>query len=241
MTSDHVVKITGLKKSYHEKLVIDNINLDIKTGQIFSLIGLNGQGKTSLIKSLLDLSSFDSGKVCVFGKDSSDPDSRLNLFYLPEKFQPSADLKGIEFLKFNCNLHGSKINLKKLKDLCKELDLKEIILHEKVTTYSKGMIQKLGLISAFLSDSDLIIFDEPMSGLDPKARKNLKDLMVGFCKNSNKTIFFTSHILSDIEEICSHVAILHDTKIRYSGEVKDFIKKYQGKSFEDKFLNLIEG
>ena len=234
-----VIEIVKLTKSYSEKLVIDNIDLKIKSGQIFALIGLNGQGKTSLIKSILDLSGFDSGNISMLGIDSLDPISRAKICYLPEKFQPSADLKGIEFIKFSLSLHNTKIDTDLLKILCKELDLDEAFLTKKVTTYSKGMVQKLGLISVFLSNCNLIILDEPMSGLDPKARKNFKNLMVRYIESEEKTIFFTSHILSDIEEICGDIAILHDKKIKYQGDVKDFCAKYEGKSFEDKFLNLI--
>lgn len=232
------IKIAGLSKSYHDKLVINNIDLEINPNQIFALIGLNGQGKTSLIKSLLNLVSFDSGHISIYGKSSIDPNSRKDICYLPEKFSPSSDLKGIEFLKFNCQLHKVNFDLKHLQELCHELDLKEESLLQKVTSYSKGMVQKLGLISVFLTNANLIILDEPMSGLDPKARKNLKDLLVKFAKNKGKTIFFTSHILSDIEEICSDMAIIHDTKIRYCGSVKDFSKN-KGKDFEEKFLNII--
>ena len=239
MTNNHAIKIAGLTKSYNEKLVIDNIDLNIEVGRIFSLIGLNGQGKTSLIKSLLSLCSFDEGTISIFGTKSSDHLSRKEICYLPEKFQPSADLKGIEFLKFSAKLHSSNIDLSLLSDLCQKLDLTHTALQKKVNTYSKGMMQKLGLISVFLSNARLIILDEPMSGLDPKARKNLKNLIVEFSRSQDRTIFFTSHILSDIEEICDEVAIIHDTKIRYCGSIKDFIKNHSGKNFEEKFLNLL--
>lgn len=240
MTSDlSVIDVVKLTKSYAEKLVINSIDLKVKSGQIFALIGLNGQGKTSLIKSILDLSGFDCGVISIFGVNSLDPSSRTKICYLPEKFQPCVDLKAIEFIKFSLSLHNTKIDPSLLKSLCEELDLDEALLTKKVTSYSKGMIQKLGLISVFLSNCDLVILDEPMSGLDPKARKNFKNLMARYVKSQEKTIFFTSHILSDIEEICGDIAILHDKKIKYQGEVKDFCTKYEGKSFEDKFLNLI--
>lgn len=238
MTDSYAISIDKLSKSYGKKLVIDDINLSIQSGQIFALVGLNGQGKTSLIKSILDLCSVDSGAIRIFDVIVSNHLARSNVSYLPEKFSPSRDLKGIEFLKFNYQLSSSgDLDINKIKKLCLELDLEFDILKQKVTSYSKGMVQKLGLIASFASDSRLLILDEPMSGLDPMARVNLRKVMRQYVDDKNKTIVFTSHILSDIEKLCQDIAILHNGKIKYSGKISELMS--QECDFEGKFLQLI--
>jgi ABC-2 type transport system ATP-binding protein len=241
MTDSPVITINRLSKSYGEKLVIDDISLTIGSGQIFALIGLNGQGKTSLIKSIIDLCSADSGNIKIFGLSSSDPNSRSKLTYLPEKFQPSRDLKAIEFLKFNHKLSGNNTDLdeNKIGLLCDQLKLERDMLRKKVTSFSKGMVQKLGLIATFSSNYELLILDEPMSGLDPLARFNLRKIMKDYVENGDRTIIFTSHILSDIESLCRDVAILHNKKIIYSGAIQKLLPQEKNITFEEKFLKII--
>ena len=123
MTSNYALSVVDLFKSYNEKLVIDGANLSLAKGKIHCLVGLNGQGKTSLIKCILDLCSFDSGVINIFGKPSRDHQSRSLISYLPEKFSPSPDIKGIEFLKFSLSLNNKKINLNDLNDLCNRFSL----------------------------------------------------------------------------------------------------------------------
>ncbi len=239
MTDSNDILIDKLSKSYGKKLVIDDINLTIKSGQIFALVGLNGQGKTSLIKSILDLCSVDAGQIKIFDIIASDFRSRSSISYLPEKFSPAKDIKAIEFLKFNQELSSNKdLDLAAVAKLCQQLSLDYAMLDKRVTSYSKGMVQKLGLIASFISNSKLLIMDEPMSGLDPLARVNLKKVMQEYVADKNRTIIFTSHILSDIEQMCQDVAILHDGKIKYSGNIKDLMKN-QKINFEEKFLQII--
>ena len=154
---------------------------------------MNGVGKTTLIKIILDLLDQDHGEVEIFGVSRVLPESRKKICYLPEKFQPSQHLKGAEFVKFVLDFYGKKYNPEKAKKVCENLDLKFEVLKQKVTKYSKGMTQKLGLLAVFLSEADLVILDEPMSGLDPKARIALKKELIAY-KKSGKTIFFSSHI-----------------------------------------------
>lgn len=239
MTDSYTISIDKLSKSYGKKLVIDDINISIKSGQIFALVGLNGQGKTSLIKSILDLCSIDSGTIKIFDIVASNHLARSDISYLPEKFSPAKDVKAIEFLKFNQKLSSKKdLDIDIVKKLCQQLALDYDALNKKITSYSKGMVQKLGLVASFMSDSKLLILDEPMSGLDPLARVNLRRVMQEYVANKNRTIIFTSHILSDIEKICQDVAILHNGKIRYSGSIGGLISG-ENLSFEEKFLQII--
>lgn len=234
----HPLKITNLHKSFGSKKVLDDINIEVKKNEIFGFIGLNGVGKTTSIKIILDLLKQDEGKVELFGKNAILPESRENVAYLPEKFQPSAQIKGVEFLKFVTGLHKKTLDLKEAKRIAKILDLEEAALDAKISNYSKGMTQKLGLLGTFLSKANLIILDEPMSGLDPIARMNLKELLITY-KEQGHCIFFSSHILSDIDEICDNIAILNKTKLIFTGKPQEFKKLQKEKNLEKAFVKAI--
>ena len=234
----HPLKISNLYKSFGTKKVLDQINLEVKKNEIFGFIGLNGVGKTTTIKIILDLLTADSGEVEIFGKKAILPSSRRDLAYLPEKFQPSNQLKGTEFLKFVTGLHRQKFDLKEAQRIAKILDLDKSALDLKIGHYSKGMTQKLGLLGTFLSKANLIILDEPMSGLDPVARKNLKEQLITY-KEEGHAIFFSSHILSDIDEICDHIAILNNTKLIFTGQPQEFKKLQKENNLEKAFVKAI--
>ncbi len=231
------LKISEISKSFSSK-VLDQISFDVKPNEIFGFIGLNGIGKTTLIKIILDLLDQDHGEVEIFGVSRLLPSARKKVCYLPEKFQPSAHLKGEEFVKFVLDFYGKKFDTKKAQQICTSLDLNFEFLKQKVTKYSKGMTQKLGLLAVFLSEAELIILDEPMSGLDPKARIALKRELLAY-KKAGKTIFFSSHILSDMDEICDSIAVLHNTKIAYYGTPQGFKKNHNEDSLDKAFLKEI--
>lgn len=238
MTAAFPIRLENIYKAFGEKLVLDDISLEIKDNEIFGFIGLNGIGKTTLIKIILDLLDHDGGGVEIFGVDKILPESRKNIAYLPERFQPSSQLKGLEFLEFATGFYNKKLDLAKAGSIAKILDLDPKALSLKVSKYSKGMTQKLGLLGTFLSEAKLIILDEPMSGLDPRARIALKQQLIDYKKAGN-SIFFSSHILSDIDEICDRIAVLHDGKIRFIGKPQDFKTKHKTENLEKAFLNEI--
>jgi len=231
------LKISEISKSF-AKPVLDKISFEVKAGEIFGFIGLNGIGKTTLIKIILDLLDQDNGEVEIFGVSRVLPQARAKLCYLPEKFSPSAHLKGEEFVKFVLDFYGKKFDATKAAEICANLDLPFAVLKQKVTKYSKGMTQKLGLLAVFLSQAELIILDEPMSGLDPKARIALKRELLAY-KKSGKTVFFSSHILSDMDEICDSIAVLNNTKIVYEGTPAGFKTKHHEDSLDKAFLKEI--
>ena len=232
----HISKVFFAKKE--QKLVLDDISFGVRENEIFGFIGLNGVGKTTLIKIILDLLDEEAGEIKIFGHNKVLPLARKKLCYLPEKFQPSPYLKGIEFLQFVLDFYDKKIDLERVMMLCENLDLNFKMLSQKATKYSKGMTQKLGLIATLLTDADLIILDEPMSGLDPKARINLKKELIKY-KNSGKTIFFSSHILSDMDEICDSIAVLNEAKIIFYGSPSEFKKEHDQDSLDKAFLKAI--
>ncbi len=233
-----VLEVKNLSKSYKKKLVLDDLSLKIVAGEIFGLIGANGVGKTTLIKIILDLLKPNLGSVEIFDLSSLDKNSRANIAYLPEKFQPSFLLKGHEFLKLSMGYLGKEYNREKALELAAILDLEQNALDNRVTKYSKGMGQKLGLIATFLSEAKLLILDEPMSGLDPHVRIKLKDLLEDYAKKGN-TIFFSSHILSDIDEICNRVGVIHKSSLCFTGTAKEFKNKYKSDTLERAFLQVI--
>lgn len=238
MTNIAPLAIEGVEKSFGEHKVLTDISFALKEGEIFGLIGLNGAGKTTLIKIILNLLNADGGKTSIHGLDSASVEARAKLCYLPEKFQPSRYLKGREFLELALSYYGKTLDVEKAEAMAKTFDLREGALSERVGSYSKGMGQKLGLLSAFLLDAPFLILDEPMSGLDPSARIKLKRMLLEARKRGS-TIFFSSHILSDIDEICDRIGVIHDGKLLYVGTPDEFKKTYTGKTLELSFLKAI--
>ena len=171
-------KLFSKKKT--EKVVLDNISFRVENGSIFGLVGLNGIGKTTLIKIILDMLPNDKGNIEIFGINHKDTNSRKNICYLPEKFLPSQYLTGYEFLKISLSFFGIELNEKIKQEavkMAKKIILDPAVLENVIGKYSKGMRQKLGLLACLMSNAKLLILDEPMSGLDPKSRIALKQTL----------------------------------------------------------------
>jgi ABC-2 type transport system ATP-binding protein len=230
--------VHDIQKSYNKRPVLQEIGFALAEGEIFGLVGLNGAGKTTLIKIILDLVKAEAGEARIFDLAASDLRARKQLSYLPEKFQPSRYLKGFEYLDLSLAYYRKKLDREQAKAGAAALDLDPSVLANRVGSYSKGMGQKLGLLGAFLIDAKFLILDEPMSGLDPRARIMLKDMLLAQRKQG-KTIFFSSHILSDIDEICDRVGVIHEGKLFFIGTPAEFKTKYKDASLEKAFLNSI--
>ena len=225
------------KKFEHQ--VLSECTLHVKSGEIFGLVGLNGIGKTTLIKIILDILGADSGVVKLFGIDSKNPAARKHVCYLPEKFLPSQYLTGYEFLSLSQSFFGKKLDKSQANKIAKQLDLDCSALTRLVKSYSKGMGQKLGLVSCLLSNARLLILDEPASGLDPKARFILKQALKDYVKNG-KSIFLSSHLLDDIETMCDSMAVLSDGKMMFVGSPVEFREKFAADTTEKSFLRCIQ-
>ncbi len=235
---ESVLKFENVGKRFGHCAVLSDVDFTVHSGNSFGLAGLNGAGKTTLMKCMLDFCTVDSGKVEIFGLPSSQPRSRRRIAYLPERFQPPHYLKGSEFLNYSGRLYGSKHDLDAVRIMMEDLDLEYDALAKPVRSYSKGMIQKIGLAACFLSGKDLLVLDEPMSGLDPKARMRLKKKLIE-SREAGKTLFFTSHSLSDMEEICDRLVVLHRGSMKFSGEPRS-LKTLHGESdIERAFLKCI--
>lgn len=230
--------VKNIDKSYGNKKVLNNVSLNVPAGHMYGLIGLNGVGKTTLIKIILGLLSQEKGSATIFNQPLDNPETRKNIAYLPEKFIPSVYLKGEEFLSLTLSYYGKKLNLSDAHTLAEALDLDTKALSLSMTKYSKGMVQKLGLMATLLTEVPLLILDEPMSGLDPKARIKLKNALLNYVKKGN-TVFFTSHVLSDIDEICKEIAVIHDGQIIFTGTPEAFKKNQKETVLERAFLKAV--
>ncbi|MCM2343867.1 MAG: ABC transporter ATP-binding protein [Alphaproteobacteria bacterium] len=207
---------------------------------MFGLMGLNGVGKTTMIKSILGLRDPDLGQIDILGTDRLSLSSKRQLAYLPERFDPPWFLSGIEFIKFSLKLYRAPFVKSEVEAAAIQLALDPAVLRNRVQTYSKGMRQKLGLLATLLTGCPLLILDEPMSGLDPRARAHVKD-MLRAVKAQGRTVFLSSHILSDMSELCDRVVVLHDCRFRYEGTPADLCRYGQSENIERAFLNVIDG
>lgn len=235
----NAIEVQGVKKSYGMDFSLQNVNLSVQKGKIFALLGPNGAGKTTLVKLILSLMHADSGSIKINNHLSSEPQSRLGVAFIPEKFSffPYYTVRGV--LEFFGAMKGlSGVVLKDQIDFAlKELHITEL-QNRKLKTLSKGQVQRTGLASLLVGDNDLIIVDEPFSGLDPIGMRDLKDILKKQ-KSMGKTIFLNSHVLSEMELICDDVAILHKGEILFQGSIQSVLD--QGKTLEDFFYQLVSG
>jgi len=234
------VRFLGVSKRFGRAEVLRGIDLDVHSGECVGLAGVNGAGKTTLIKCLLDFCDLDSGAIEIHGTTHRRPQARARLAFLPERFTAPYFLTGREFIAMMLRLFGCRCEEDRVRAMFAALDLDIAALDKPVRAYSKGMTQKLGLAGCFLSQRDLYVLDEPMSGLDPKARDRAKDLLLKL-KSEGRTLLFTSHSLADIEEICDRVTVLHGGTMAYAGAPRGLCERHGEASLERAFLKCIEG
>ena len=232
------LEVRGLTAGYGKKNILEGVALAVGQGEVFGLVGLNGAGKTTLIKAVLGLSRSE-GFAAILGQPAGPAQARAQLAYLPEKFQPSPLLKGWEFLSLTLGFYGLTLDRDAALKLCAGLDLDAAALERSGKTYSKGMAQKLGLLATLLTGLPLLILDEPMSGLDPRARIMLKDRLLEF-RAAGNTVFFSSHILADIEEICDRIAVMHKGSLIFTGSPAELLRQCGAPSLERAFLAAID-
>ena len=231
------IRIKGLKAGYGARIVFQDLSLEVRAGEIFGLIGLNGAGKTTLIRSILGLHKAE-GEVSLFGLSAAQVAARRNLVYLPERYLPSPLLKGWEVLSLALSPYGLSLDRAKAAELCRGLDFDPVLLGRLGKGYSKGMGQKLGLASALLTERPLLILDEPMSGLDPRARIHLKDRLMA-SKAAGRAVFFSSHILADAEELCDRIGVLHEGRLVYCCPPAELVAQTGAANLERAFLAVI--
>jgi ABC-2 type transport system ATP-binding protein len=232
------VRIEALIKRYGALVALDNIHLSIAAREAFGLVGANGAGKTTLIRCLLDLTACDQGRIEIFGVSAREAPSRLRLSYLPERFIPPHYLTGREFLRTLATLGGARYDEARSAALIAELELEPAALERPVRTLSKGMTQKLGLAAALSLERELYVLDEPMSGLDPAARVAVKSVLRRLSREG-RSLFFTSHVLADVDELCSSIAVLERARLRFRGSPRTLCERYGEPNLERAFMRCI--
>lgn len=228
-----MLSIQNLFKTIKKHQILKNLNLEIQQGETFGFLGPNGAGKTTLVKIVLGLMQQNTGKINLNCQ-------KTKVGYLPEYPYFYEYLTGEELLTFTgkvFNLNEKEIH-QKIIYFSQKLNLEKKDLKRKIKDYSKGMKQRLGFIQALINDPDVIFLDEPFSGLDPLGRKIIRDLIFEL-KKEGKTIFFNSHILSDIEKICDRIGIIHQGEILAVEKVEEILKENQ--SLEEFFIEKISG
>lgn len=235
-----LLSFQGVTKRYGGRAVLDRLDLEVADGETLGLVGINGAGKSTLLKALLDLTAIDAGSIAIRGVDHRRTAAREPLAYLAENFQPPHFATGRDYLGFVARLHRVNPVSARLERECALLELDPRVLDEPVRQYSKGMRQKLGLIGALLADRSLLILDEPLSGLDPKARALFKARLEA-AKAAGTTLFFSTHLLDDVGALCDRLAVLDDGRIRYAGTVAAFAETYPAASLESSFLRCLTG
>jgi ABC-2 type transport system ATP-binding protein len=239
MTSvGRVLSVDDVSVSYGKKTVLNDVSLNVSKNETYGFMGLNGAGKTTLIKTILGLRNPQSGHIKVLDHERDHPESKKQMAYLPERFEPPWFLTGLEFIKFSTSLYGVSLSETEIFEECERLALDPAVLKNKTQSYSKGMRQKLGILATLLTGCALFILDEPMSGLDPKARALVKDALQR-TKAKGATIFLSSHILTDMDELCDRVALLHEGDIVFEGAPNELKKITETDNMERAFLKKI--
>lgn len=218
-----VIQTDNLTKQFKGKGGFANISLSVKEGEVFSLLGKNGAGKSTFIRTLLGILHAESGQGEILGQSIGDIQTRKKIGYLPELFQYHNWLTGYELL-FN---HGLlyKMDKKDIQNRIEEvLEIVGLKGHEqkKIKEYSKGMKQRIGLGSAILSNPKILFLDEPTSALDPIGRKDVRDIILKL-KDQGKTIFLNTHLLSEVELVSDRVAILDKGRMKKVGTIQELL------------------
>ncbi|HVL39553.1 MAG TPA: ABC transporter ATP-binding protein [Fimbriimonadaceae bacterium] len=220
------IETRKLTKTYKSRLagnvnVVDNLDLVVEEGEIFGFLGPNGAGKTTTIKMLLGIIYPTSGEATVLGREIGDMEVHKVISYLPERPYYYEHMTGMELLKFYASLFGI-YDTEKCQRLLEKVNLAGDA-SKTISQYSKGMQQRVGLAQSLLNDPKLLFLDEPTGGLDPIAHTEIRDLILQF-RDEGRTVFISSHELSEVERICDRVAIIHRGKIEAQGRLEELLK-----------------
>jgi ABC-2 type transport system ATP-binding protein len=233
---DNVIKIENLAKDYEvgfwrKKKVraLDDLSLTVRRGQVFGFLGGNGAGKTTTIKVLMGLLFPTSGTARILGHDISDVKMHDRIGYCPENPYFYDYLTAAELMNYFGELFGLDAGLRKRKttELLRSVGLDEKDWNKQLRKFSKGMLQRVGLAQALINEPEIVFLDEPMSGLDPIGRREIRELIAGLSKGGT-TVFMSTHILSEVETLCDEVAILRRGKLAATGNLNDLLSAHGG-------------
>jgi ABC-2 type transport system ATP-binding protein len=225
MTSEEkIIEITDLTKDFKEVKAVDSLSLNVIRGDVFGFLGPNGAGKSTTIRLLLTLIKPSAGTIKMFNKHLNAERKTIirdvgAIIENPDFYKYLSAYKNLEILS---RISGREIKSKKIMETLEIVGLSKRA-DSKVKTYSHGMKQRLGIAQALLHDPELIILDEPTTGLDPQGMKEIRDLITFLCKEKNKTIFLSSHILSEVEQVANRMIIINKGKKIVEGSVRDLL------------------
>jgi ABC-2 type transport system ATP-binding protein len=230
MASEVVIETRALSKVYRDfwgrqkVRALKSLDLEVNRGEIFGLLGPNGSGKTTTIKLILGLLFPTSGKALVFGKDATDVKKNERIGYLPEESYLYKFLNAEETLDFYGRLFDipADVRRQRIQELLKMVGL-ELAKKRQLKEYSKGMTRRVGLAQALINDPELIVLDEPTTGLDPIGTREMKDMIIDL-KARGKTVLMCSHLLADVQDVCDRIAILHQGDLKELGRVDSLLK-----------------
>ena len=232
-----MLKIKNLKKAYGNHEVIKGIDLEVKPGEIIGFIGMNGSGKTTTIKAIVGIHSFD-GEISINGKSIKDDEinAKMDMAYVADNPDIYDTLKAIDYLNLMGDIYEVPVDIRKkeIEELTKDLDIYNN-LNDEIRSFSHGMKQKLVLTAAFMHHPKLLVLDEPFVGLDPKASYLLKEKMRKLC-DEGSAVFFSTHVLEVAEKLCDRIIILKDGKIFYDGSFETIHKTHA--TLEELFMEL---
>lgn len=221
---DKVIEVRGLTKDFKEIRAVDSLSVNVYRGDVFGFLGPNGAGKSTTIRMLLTLIRPKEGSIKIFGKSLMENRNDIlkdigAIIENPAFYNYLSAYKNLEILS---RMSGREISSNKIMETLETVGLKERSA-SKVKTYSHGMKQRLGIAQALLHDPELIILDEPTTGLDPQGMKEIRDLINYLCKEKNKTIFLSSHILSEVEQVANRMIIINKGKTVVEGKVQELL------------------
>ncbi len=230
------IKISGLSKTYttgfwHRSLKsgLKDLSLEVHEGEVFGCLGANGAGKTTTLKILMGLVFPTSGSATILGREIGDPEVKRQIGFLPEQPYFYDHLTAAELLEYFAQLSGveAKSRSRKVAEMLARVGLSESS-GTQLRKFSKGMLQRVGIAQAIIHEPRIVFLDEPMSGLDPIGRREVRELIQSL-NDEGRTIFFSTHILSDAEALCDRVAVLHQGELRGIGVVAELTAKSGGK------------
>ena len=237
-----MIEFKNVSKEYiKNKKVVENLDFKINDGEIFGFLGPNGAGKSTTIKMMTGILDITEGDIILNGKSiiSKQVEAKRQFGYVPDVPDMFLKLKGIEFLNFVADIYeiDSKTRKEKIDSLSKEYKIYDS-LNAQIQSYSHGMRQKLLVVSALLHSPKILILDEPMTGLDPKASHDLKEMMRKY-KEEGNIVFFSTHVLEVAEKLCDRIGIINNGKLVFVGTYEEMKNKFkENASLEDLFLEL---